>query len=246
LPVPIRYYEGVSVLIPTVIEESNRGERVYDIYSRLLRDRIIFLGEPIDDEAANVIIAQLLFLEAEDPERDIHLYVNSPGGDTNAGLGLYDAMQYVAPDLETICVGQAQGLAAILLSAGAPGKRYSLPNARIMIDQPLGRTQGPATDIQIHAAEILRIRHQLDEILAHHTGQELADVEASTQRAYFMSAQEALDYGMIDKIMERDTRKRRIVDLVRRSYVKEDGGGRTSDRSSAEKARKGKSRRGAR
>lgn len=204
-----------------VIEDSNRGERAYDIYSRLLRDRIIFLGMPIDDEAANVIIAQLLFLEAEDPERDVHLYVNSPGGDTNAGLGIYDAMQYVAPDLETICVGQAAGLAAILLSAGAPGKRYSLPNARVMLHQPLGWTQGPAADIQIHAEEILRIRHQLDEILAHHTGRDVADVEASTQRDYFMSAKEALDYGMIDKIMDRDTRKGRIVDLVRGSHAKE-------------------------
>ncbi len=222
-PVPIRYNKEVSVLIPTVIEDSNRGERAYDIYSRLLRDRIIFLGMPIDDEAATVIIAQLLFLEAEDPERDVHLYVNSPGGDTNAGLGIYDAMQYVAPDLETICVGQAQGLAAILLSAGAPGKRYSLPNARVMIHQPLGRTQGPAADIQIHAEEILRIRHQLDEILAHHTGRDVADVEASTQRDYFMSANEALDYGMIDKIMDRKTRKGRIVDPIERSEAKESG-----------------------
>ncbi len=202
------------------ILSASRGERAYDIYSRLLRDRIIFLGMPIDDEVANVIIAQLLFLEAEDPERDVHLYVNSPGGDTNAGLGIYDAMQYVAPDLETICVGQAAGLAAILLSAGAPEKRYSLPNARIMLHQPLGRTEGPAADIQIHAEEILRIRHQLDEILAHHTGQDVTDVEASTQRDYFMSAKEALDYGMIDKIMERDTRKGRIVDLVRGSHSK--------------------------
>ncbi len=210
-------------MIPTVIEDSSRGERAYDIYSRLLRDRIIFLGTPIDDEAASVIIAQLLFLEAEDPERDVHLYVNSPGGDTSAGIGIYDAMQYVAPDLETICVGQAAGLAAILLSAGAPGKRYALRNARIMIHQPLGRTQGPAADIQIHAEEILRIRHQLDEILAHHSGQELADVEANTQRDYFMSAKEALDYGMIDKIMERETRKGRIVDPIQRSHAKEGG-----------------------
>ncbi len=211
------------MLIPTVIEDSNRGEREYDIYSRLLRDRIIFLGMPIDDEAANVITAQLLFLEAEDPEPDVHLYVNSPGGDMNAGLGIYDAMQYVAPDLETICVGQAVGLAAILLSAGAPGKRYSLPSARIMIHQPFGRIRGPAADIQIHAEEILKIRHQLDEILTHHTGRDVADVEASTQRDYFMSANEALDYGMIDKIMDRKTRKGRIVDPIERSEAKEGG-----------------------
>ncbi len=233
-------------MIPMVIEDSNRGERAYDIYSRLLRDRIIFLGMPIDDEAANVITAQLLFLEAEDPERDVHLYVNSPGGDMNAGLGIYDAMQYVAPDLETICVGQAAGLAAILLSAGAPGKRYSLPNARVMIHQPFGQTQGPAADIQIHAEEILRIRHQLDEILAHHTGRDVADVEASTQRDYFMSAKEALNYGMIDKIMERDSRKGRIVDPIGRSHAKEGGRRGAGGSRSVGKTRKEKSRADAR
>lgn len=234
------------MLIPTVIEYSNRGERAYDIYSRLLRDRIIFLGMPIDDEVASLIIAELLFLEAEDPERDVHLYVNSSGGDTNAGLGIYDVMQYVAPDLQTICVGRAGGMAAILLSAGAPGKRSSLPNARIMIHQPLGEARGRATDVQIHAEEILRIRHQLDEILAHHTGRDVADVEASTQREYFMSAKEVLDYGMIDRIMERDTRKDQIVHLIRQSHVEAGGEKRGSGTPSVEKTRKGKSRAGAR
>jgi ATP-dependent Clp protease protease subunit len=193
----------MSMLIPMVIEQSHRGERAYDIYSRLLRDRIIFLGNPINDDVANVVIAQFLFLEAEDPEKDIHLYLNSPGGEVSAGLGIYDAMQYVAPDVETICMGQAASMAAILLAGGAKGKRYALPHARIMIHQPLGGVQGQATDIQIHAEEILKIRTKMNEILGRHTGRDAQEVEKNTERDRFMSAQEALEYGIVDKIMEK-------------------------------------------
>jgi len=189
------------MLIPMVIEQSHRGERAYDIYSRLLKDRIIFLGSPIGDDVANVVIAQLLFLEAEDPEKDIHIYLNSPGGEVSSGLGIYDAMQYVNPDVETICMGQAASMAAILLAGGAHGKRYSLPHARVMIHQPLGGVQGQATDIQIHAEEILKIRHKMNEILAHHTGRDVVEIEKNTERDRFMSAQDALDYGIIDRIM---------------------------------------------
>jgi ATP-dependent Clp protease protease subunit len=188
----------MSMLIPMVIEQSHRGERAYDIYSRL---RIIFLGSPITDDVANVVIAQLLFLEAEDPEKDIHLYLNSPGGEVSAGLGIYDAMQYVSPAVETTCMGQAASMAALLLAGGAPGKRYALPHARIMIHQPLGGVQGQATDIQIHAEEILKIRRKMNEILAKHTGRDVAEVEKNTERDRFMSAQEALDYGIVDRIM---------------------------------------------
>jgi ATP-dependent Clp protease protease subunit len=191
----------MSMLIPMVIEQSHRGERAYDIYSRLLKDRIIFLGSPITDDVANVVIAQLLFLEAEDPEKDIHLYLNSPGGEVSAGLGIYDAMQYVSPAVETTCMGQAASMAALLLAGGAPGKRYALPHARIMIHQPLGGVQGQATDIQIHAEEILKIRRKMNEILAKHTGRDVAEVEKNTERDRFMSAQEALDYGIVDRIM---------------------------------------------
>ncbi len=191
------------MLIPMVIEQSHRGERAYDIYSRLLKDRIIFLGSPITDDVANVVIAQLLFLEAEDPEKDIHIYLNSPGGEVSSGLGVYDAMQYVSPKVETICMGQAASMAAILLAGGAEGKRYALPHVRVMIHQPLGGVQGQATDIQIHAEEILKIRRKMNEILARHTGREVAQVEKDTERDRFMSAQEALDYGIIDRIMEK-------------------------------------------
>ena len=189
------------MLIPMVIEQSHRGERAYDIYSRLLKDRIIFLGSPITDDVANVVIAQLLFLEAEDPEKDIHLYLNSPGGEVSAGLGIYDAMQYVSPAVETTCMGQAASMAALLLAGGAPGKRYALPHARVMIHQPLGGVQGQATDIQIHAEEILKIRRKMNEILAKHTGRDVSEVEKNTERDRFMSAQEALDYGIVDRIM---------------------------------------------
>ncbi len=191
------------MLIPMVVEQSHRGERSYDIYSRLLKDRIVFLGTPIQDDVANLVIAQLLFLEAEDPEKDVHLYINSPGGDVNAGLGIYDAMQYVAPRIQTICMGQAASMGAILLAAGAPGLRSALPHSRLMIHQPLAGVSGQASDIQIHAEEILKIREKLNEILAHHTGREVAEVETNTERDRFMSAEEALDYGIIDRIMER-------------------------------------------
>lgn len=191
------------MLIPMVIEHSHRGERAYDIYSRLLKDRIIFLGSPILDDVANVVIAQLLFLEAEDPEKDIHIYLNSPGGEVSAGLGIYDAMQYVGPEVQTICMGQAASMAAILLAGGAKGKRYALPHTRVMIHQPLGGVQGQATDIQIHAEEILKLRTKMNEILARHTGRDVLEVEKDTERDRFMSAQEALDYGIIDRIMEK-------------------------------------------
>ncbi len=191
------------MLIPMVVEQSPRGERAYDIYSRLLKDRIIFLGTPITDEVANLIIAQLLFLEAEDPEKDVHLYVNSPGGDVNAGLGIYDAMQYVAPKIETICMGQAASMGALLLAAGEAGKRYALPHSRIMIHQPYGGVQGQAADIQIHAEEILTIRKEMNEIMAAHTGRDVAEVERNTERDRFMSAEEAVEYGIVDRIMRR-------------------------------------------
>lgn len=195
----------MSMLIPMVVEQSHRGERAYDIYSRLLKDRIIFLGTPIHDEVANLVIAQLLFLEAEDPDKDIHLYVNSPGGEVNAGLGIYDAMQYVSPQIETICMGQAASMAAILLAAGAPEKRFALPHSRVMIHQPMGGVQGQASDIQIHAEEILKIREKMNEILSKHTGREVSEVSLDTERDRFLSAEEALEYGIIDKIMSRHT-----------------------------------------
>jgi len=191
------------MFVPFVVEQSHRGERSYDIFSRLLKERIIFLGSPINDDVANLVIAQLLFLEAEDPEQDIHLYINSPGGDVNAGLGIYDVMQYVRPNVETICMGQAASMAAVLLAAGGRGKRCSLRHSRVMIHQPMGGISGQATDIQIHAEEILKIRHQMNEILASHTGREVAEVEKNTERDRFMSAEEALNYGIIDRIVDR-------------------------------------------
>lgn len=187
-------------LIPMVVEQTNRGERAYDIYSRLLKDRIIFLGGPIDDHVANLIIAQFLFLEAEDPDKDIHLYINSPGGVVTAGMAIYDTMQYVKPDVSTICLGQAASMGSLLLAAGAKGKRFALPYARIMIHQPLGGVQGQATDIDIHAREILRMRDFLNEILAKHTGQPLDKVAGDTDRDFFMSAQDAKDYGLVDEV----------------------------------------------
>ncbi|HIC85075.1 MAG TPA: ATP-dependent Clp endopeptidase proteolytic subunit ClpP [Desulfobacterales bacterium] len=189
------------MLIPIVIEQSSRGERAYDIYSRLLKDRIIFMGEQVHDGIANTIIAQMLFLESEDPDKDINLYINSPGGSVTAGLAIYDTMQYIKPDVTTICMGQTTSMAALLLAAGAKGKRYALPHARIMIHQPLGGAQGQATDIDIHAREILKIRDLLNEILAKHTGQDIEKIRKDTERDFFMSAQEALEYGIIDKII---------------------------------------------
>ena len=191
------------MLIPMVVEQSHRGERAYDIYSRLLKDRIIFLGTPILDEVANLVIAQLLFLEADDPEKDIHLYINSPGGDVNAGLGIYDCMLYVSPKVETICMGQAASMGALLLAAGEKGQRFALPHSRIMIHQPWGGVQGQASDIQIHAEEILKIRAEMNEILSKHTGRDVAEVERNTERDRFMSATEAQEYGIVDKIMDR-------------------------------------------
>lgn len=188
-------------LIPIVIEQSSRGERAYDIYSRLLKERIIFLGSSIDDDVANLVIAQLLFLEAEDPKRDITLYINSPGGLVTAGLAIYDTIQYIKPDVSTLCLGQAASMGALLLAAGAEGKRYTLPNSRILIHQPMGGFQGQATDIDIHAKEILRLRARLNEILAHHTGQPLDRIQQDTERDFFMSGDEARAYGIVDHVI---------------------------------------------
>ena len=193
----------MSYYVPMVVETSGRGERAYDIYSRLLKERIIFLGGPIDDSVANVIVAQMLFLESEDPDKDIHLYINSPGGVVTAGLAIYDTMQYIKPDVSTICVGQAASMGSILLTAGAKGKRYALPHARIMIHQPLGGAQGQSTDIQIQAKEILRLREVGNEILARHTGQDTEKINVDTERDNFMSAEEAKEYGLIDEVVLR-------------------------------------------
>lgn len=191
----------MSILIPTVIEKTHLGERAYDIYSRLLKDRIIFLGTPIDDTVANLIIAQMLFLESQDKVADIKLYVNSPGGSVTAGLAVYDAMQYVKPDVSTICVGLAASMGAVLLAAGAKGKRFALPNAEVMIHQVLGGVEGQATDIKIHAERILKMKDRLNEILAKHTGQKLAKVALDTERDYFLDPVEAVKYGLIDKVI---------------------------------------------
>ena len=188
-------------LVPMVVEQTSRGERAYDIFSRLLKDRILFIGIPIDDAYSNLVIAQLLFLEAEDPDKDIHLYINSPGGSVTASLAIYDTMQYVKPSIETICMGQAASGAALLLAAGAKGKRFALPHARIMIHQPYGGAQGQASDIQIQAKEILRMREELDRILASHTGQTLERVEKDSDRDFFMSPEEAKGYGLIDEVI---------------------------------------------
>ena len=189
--------------VPYVIEQTGRGERTYDIYSRLLKDRIIFLGSEVNDAVADVIAAQLLFLESEEPEQDIHLYVNSPGGSVTAGLAIYDTMQYVTPDVSTMCVGQAASMGAVLLTAGAPGKRFALPHSRIMLHQPLGGVQGQATDIDIHAREVLRIREELNNILVKHTGQTIKKIEKDTDRDMFMTSSQALNYGVIDEVISR-------------------------------------------
>ncbi|MGM0417943.1 MAG: ATP-dependent Clp endopeptidase proteolytic subunit ClpP [Thermodesulfobacteriota bacterium] len=188
-------------LIPMVVEQTSRGERSYDIYSRLLKDRIIFLGSAINEEIANLIVAQLLFLESEDPDKEINLYVNSPGGAVTSGMAIYDTMQYIKPDVVTVCVGQAASMGALLLAAGAEGKRYALPNSRIMIHQPLGGAQGQASDIRIQAEEIIRIKQRLNEILSHHTGQTKEQVELDTDRDRFMSGEEAKAYGLIDHVV---------------------------------------------
>ncbi len=193
----------MSYLIPFVIEQTSRGERSYDIYSRLLKDRIIFMGVPVDDGISNAVIAQMLFLEAEDPEKDIHLYINSPGGSVTAGLAIYDTMQYIKCDVSTICVGQAASMGALLMTAGAKGKRFALPNARIMIHQPLGGVEGQATDIDIRAREILRMRDIINDILVKHTGQSIDKVRKDTDRDFFMEASVACEYGLIDKVIDK-------------------------------------------
>jgi ATP-dependent Clp protease protease subunit len=192
-------------LVPMVVEESSRGDRAYDIYSRLLKDNIVFIGEPIDDSVANVVVAQLLFLEAEEPDRDISVYINSPGGAITAGLAIYDTMQFVRPDISTICVGQASSMAALLLAAGTKGKRFGLPNSRMMIHQPLGGVSGAASDIDIHAREILRMRALVNDLLGSCTGQDSARIEQDTDRDFIMTADEALEYGLIDQILRRRT-----------------------------------------
>lgn len=201
-PYEINNLKAESYLIPTVIEKTHQGERAYDIYSRLLKDRIIMLGTPVTDDIANVIVAQLLFLESQDKTKDIKLYINSPGGSVTAGLAIYDAMQYVKPDVSTICIGLAASMGAVLLAGGAEGKRFALPNAEIMIHQVLGGFQGQATDIKIHAERILKIKEDLNKILAGHTGQDLKKVTEDTERDNFMTAEEAKKYGLIDKVIK--------------------------------------------
>ena len=194
------------VLIPMVVEQTSRGERAYDIYSRLLKDNVIFLGQPIDDTVSNLIIAQLLFLEAENPEKDISLYINSPGGSITAGLAIYDTMQYVKPNIQTLCVGQAASMAAVLLAAGTKGKRFALPNSRVVIHQPLimgGGLSGQATEIDIHAKDIMRMRVRMNEILAKHTGQNVEKIDRDTDRDYILQAHEAVEYGLVDQVMEK-------------------------------------------
>jgi len=190
-------------LVPIVVEQTGRGERAYDIYSRLLKDRIIFIGTPIDDNIANLVIAQMIFLEGEDPDRDINIYIHSPGGMVTAGLAIYDTMQFVKPDISTLCMGQAASMAAVLLAAGAKGKRSALPNSRIMIHQPLGGTQGQATDIEIYTREMLKMRERLNGILGHHTGRTIDSILKDTDRDNFMSAEEAKTYGIIDDIIDK-------------------------------------------
>ena len=195
--------QAAGGLVPMVVEQSARGERADDIYSRLLKERIIFLVGPVEDYMANLVAAQLLFLEAENPDKDIHLYINSPGGSVTAGMSIYDTMQFIKPDVSTICIGQACSMGAFLLAGGAPGKRHCLPNSRMMIHQPLGGFQGQASDIDIHAKEILNIRHRLNSLLAHHTGQSLETIERDTERDNFMSAERAAEYGLIDSVFSK-------------------------------------------
>ncbi|WP_058021567.1 ATP-dependent Clp endopeptidase proteolytic subunit ClpP [Pseudohongiella spirulinae] len=190
-------------LVPMVVEQSARGERAYDIYSRLLKERVIFLVGPVEDHMANLVVAQLLFLESENPDKDIHLYINSPGGAVTAGLSIYDTMQFIMPDVSTMCIGQAASMGAFLLTGGAPGKRFALPNSRMMIHQPSGGAQGQASDIEIQANEILKMRQQLNKIMAHHTGRPLEEIARDTERDNFMNAEEAVAYGLIDKVISR-------------------------------------------
>lgn len=192
-----------NALVPMVVEQTSRGERSYDIYSRLLKERVIFLVGPVEDHMANLVVAQLLFLESENPDKDIHLYINSPGGAVTAGMAIYDTMQFIKPDVSTLCIGQAASMGAVLLAAGAAGKRHCLPNSRVMVHQPLGGFQGQASDIEIHAREILSIRQRLNGILAHHTGQDIAQIETDTDRDNFMSSEQAQEYGLIDSVLEK-------------------------------------------
>ncbi len=188
-------------LVPIVVEQTHRGERAYDIYSRLLKDRIVFIGGPIDDEVANLVIAQMLFLESEDPDKDIHMYINSPGGSVSAGLAIYDTMQYIKPDVTTMCMGQASSMGALLLAAGTKNKRFALPHARVLIHQPWGGFQGQVSDLDIHAREMIRVRKEVNEILAKHTGQSVKRVQQDTDRDFFMTAVEAKEYGIVDKVL---------------------------------------------
>lgn len=199
----------MSILVPMVIEQSGRTERAYDIYSRLLKDRIVFIGTPIDDNVSNIIIAQLLFLQTEDPDKDISVYINTPGGHVTSGLAIYDTMQFVRPDVNTYCVGQATSMGAILLAAGTKGKRFALPHARIMIHQPWGGVQGAATDIRIQAKEILRLKEKIEEILARHTGQSIDKLKKDMDRDYFMAAEEAKSYGVVDQVVESIKKKKK-------------------------------------
>ncbi len=203
------------MLVPIVVEQTSRGERSYDIYSRLLKERIVFLGTAVDDMVANLIIAQLLFLESDDPDKDINFYINSPGGVVTSGLAIYDTMKYIKPEIQTICIGQAASMAALLLAAGTNGKRHALPHARILIHQPMGGFQGQATDIEIHAREILRMRSELNRILVEHTGQPLERIESDTERDYFMSGEEAVQYGIVDNVLTH----RAISDLKNKTQV---------------------------
>ncbi len=193
----------MSNFVPIVIEQTSRGERAYDIFSRLLKDRIVFIGSPISDATADTVIAQLLFLESENPEKDIYVYINSPGGNVTSGLGIYDTMQYIKPDVVTMCMGQAASMAAILLAAGAKGKRFTLPHSRVMLHQVLGGFEGQATDVDIHAKEILRVKRELNEILAKHTGKDINIIENDTERDFFLTSKDALDYGVVDAIITR-------------------------------------------
>jgi len=197
-----QYTAPVGQMVPMVVEQTSRGERAYDIYSRLLKERVIFLVGPVEDHMANLVVAQLLFLESENPDKDIHLYINSPGGSVTAGLSIYDTMQFIKPDVSTMCIGQAASMGAVLLAGGAAGKRYALPHSRTMIHQPLGGFQGQASDFEIHAKEILDIRERLNTILANHSGQSMERIRQDTDRDFFMSAKESVDYGLIDKVME--------------------------------------------
>lgn len=212
----------MSHLVPMVVEQTGRGERAYDIYSRLLKDRIVFIGTPIDDVVSNLIIAQMLFLQMEDPDKDINVYINSPGGSVTAGLAIYDTMQFVKPDVCTYCVGQAASMGALLLAAGTKGKRYSLPNARVMIHQPWGGARGTASDISIHAKEILKLKDRLNEILVYHTGQKIERIEKDTDRDYFMTAKEAKEYGLVDEVIAHNPKSSEELKEEKEEHKKKD------------------------